>query len=79
MISIDDVLLFFPTLLEVTLFVYIVYRLVTFIPSFMLSFVQKVKNPSIIYNDSPDRGSSLDTKLDRSDFGLKNLLEKWFK
>jgi hypothetical protein len=84
MITIDDVLLFFPTLIEVVLMAFVIARLITFIPSFILSFVRSIKNKSVIYSDKNsldsqlDKGS-LDTQLDRSEFGLKNLILRWLK
>jgi hypothetical protein len=84
MITVDDVLLFFPTLVEVVLMAFVIARLITFIPSFILSFVRSVKNKSIMYADVKSLDSSLDqgnldTKLDRSEFGLKNLILRWLK
>lgn len=81
MITADDVLLFFPTFLEVVLLGFVIARLVTFIPSFMVSFVRSIKNKSMIYvdykKDLLDK-HDLDTSLDRSEFGFKNLLDRWF-
>jgi hypothetical protein len=84
MITVDDVLLFFPTLVEIVLMAFVIARLITFIPSFILSFVRSIKNKSIMYADvksldsTLDQGS-LDTKLDRSEFGVKNLILRWLK
>jgi hypothetical protein len=84
MITVDDVLLFFPTFVEIVLMAFVIARLITFIPSFILSFVRSIKNKSIMYVDvksldsTLDQGS-LDTKLDRSEFGIKNLILRWLK
>jgi hypothetical protein len=84
MITVDDVLLFFPTFVEVVLMAFVIARLITFIPSFILSFVRSVKNKSIMYADVKSLDSTLDqgnldTKLDRSEFGFKNLVLRWLK
>jgi hypothetical protein len=84
MITIDDVLLFFPTLVEIVLMAFVIARLITFIPSFILSFVRSIKNKSIMYADVKSLDSSLDqgqldTHLDRSEFGIKNLILRWLK
>jgi hypothetical protein len=84
MITVDDVLLFFPTFVEVVLMAFVIARLITFIPSFILSFVRSIKNKSIMYVDVKSLDSTLDqgnldTKLDRSEFGLKNLILRWLK
>jgi hypothetical protein len=84
MITVDDVLLFFPTLVEVVLMAFVIARLITFIPSFILSFVRSIKNKSIMYVDVKSLDSTLDqgnldTKLDRSEFGIKNLILRWLK
>jgi hypothetical protein len=84
MITVDDVLLFFPTFVEIVLMAFVIARLITFIPSFILSFVRSVKNKSIMYADvnsldsTLDKGN-LDTQLDRSEFGFKNLVLRWLK
>jgi hypothetical protein len=84
MITVDDVLLFFPTFVEVVLMAFVIARLITFIPSFILSFVRSIKNKSIMYVDvksldsTLDKGN-LDTQLDRSEFGVKNLILRWLK
>jgi hypothetical protein len=84
MITVDDVLLFFPTFVEVVLMAFVIARLLTFIPSFILSFVRSIKNKSIMYVDVKSLDSTLDqgqldTKLDRSEFGIKNLILRWLK
>jgi hypothetical protein len=84
MITVDDVLLFFPTFVEIVLMAFVIARLITFIPSFILSFVRSVKNKSIMYADVKSLDSTLDqgqldTKLDRSEFGIKNLILRWLK
>jgi hypothetical protein len=84
MITVDDVLLFFPTFVEIVLMAFVIARLITFIPSFILSFVRSIKNKSIMYVDVKSLDSTLDqgnldTKLDRSEFGLKNLILRWLK
>jgi hypothetical protein len=84
MITVDDVLLFFPTFVEIVLMAFVIARLITFIPSFILSFVRSIKNKSIMYVDvksldsTLDKGN-LDTQLDRSEFGFKNLILRWLK
>jgi hypothetical protein len=84
MITVDDVLLFFPTFVEVVLMAFVIARLITFIPSFILSFVRSINNKSIMYSDVKSLDSTLDqgkldTQLDRSEFGLKNLILRWLK
>jgi hypothetical protein len=84
MITVDDVLLFFPTFVEIVLMAFVIARLITFIPSFILSFVRSIKNKSIMYADVKSLDSTLDqgqldTKLDRSEFGIKNLILRWLK
>jgi hypothetical protein len=84
MITVDDVLLFFPTFVEIVLMAFVIARLITFIPSFILSFVRSIKNKSIMYVDVKSLDSTLDqgqldTKLDRSEFGIKNLILRWLK
>jgi hypothetical protein len=83
MITQEDVLLLFPQLLEIVLLAFVVSRLITFIPSFMLSFVRSIKNTSLIYHEGKDIGKALETKLDekgldKSDFGIKTLMNRWF-
>lgn len=71
MITVDDVLLFFPTLLQMVLLAFVISRVITFIPSFMLSFLRSV-------NKEKEIGKPLETTLDKSDFGLKTLMNRWF-
>jgi hypothetical protein len=78
MITQNDVLLLFPQLLEIVLLAFVISRLITFIPSFMVAFVRKVKNPSIIYQEEKEIGKPLETNLDKSDFGIKTLMNRWF-
>ena len=78
MITIADVLLFFPTLIQMVLLAFVISRVITFIPSFMLFFVRSIKNKSIIYHEPKEIGAPLETKLDKSDFGLKTLMNRWF-
>jgi hypothetical protein len=84
MITVDDVLLFFPTFVEIVLMAFVIARLITFIPSFILSFVRSIRNKSIMYVDVKSLDSTLDqgqldTKLDSSEFGIKNLILRWLK
>lgn len=79
MITADDVLLFFPTLLEIVLLAFVISRLITFIPSFMVSFVQSIKNKSIIYHEKTiEPGKALETNLDKGELGIKTLMNRWF-
>jgi hypothetical protein len=78
-ITSDDVLLFFPTLLEIVLLAFVISRLITFIPSFMVSFVRSIKNKSIIYHEDTKPGEALETKLDQGQLGIKTLYNRWFE
>lgn len=75
MITQEDVNFFFFALLQAVLMAFIISRVLTFVPSLILSVVRSIKNRSLIYQD----GKALDTTLDKSDFGLKVLVNRWFK
>lgn len=74
-VTADDVILLLATLITIVSLAWLIGRLITFIPSFMVDTVKKVKNKSII-----DSNETLhDTSLDKSEIGLKTFVEKVFK
>jgi hypothetical protein len=74
MITQDDLVLFFFTLVELVTLGFIINRILVFVPSFLRSFLRKVKNKSLIY---PDELVSSD--LDKGSLGLKTMIDRWFK
>lgn len=79
MITADAAYTLFGVMLEVTLLAWLISRLIIFIPDLMISILKKVKNKSFIYRESKLDQPSLDTSLDKSEYGLKTLIDRWFK
>lgn len=78
-VSGEDIIMILGTLVVITLMAFIINRLVIFVAEFMRDFVKKVKNSSMIYSDNHLNKPNLDTDLDRSEFGFKTLMDRWFK
>lgn len=74
-----DVLMLFVAIIFMVSIAWLVGRLINFIPDFMVSLVRKIKNKSIIYSNDHLNNPDLDPNLDKSDLGLKNLLDRWIK
>lgn len=74
-VTADDVVILLVTIITIVSLAWLIGRLITFIPSFMVDTIKKVKNKSII-----DSSETLhDSSLDKSEVGLKTFIEKVFK
>lgn len=77
MITIDDIKLLLFTLIEIVGLAWIISYILGFIPSFLLSIIRKLPNNSPVTNDEQIYTADLESNLDKSELGMKTLIDRW--
>lgn len=78
----DDVIALFLAIIFLPCLAVVITRVLNFVPSFMISLLKSVKNPSIIYSDDYIDSSNIansriaDSSIANSDFGSKTLVDR---
>jgi hypothetical protein len=78
----DDVIALFLVMIFLPCLAVIITKILNFVPSFMVSLLKSVKNPSLVYSDDYIDSSRIansriaDSSIANSDFGSKTLVDR---